>query len=136
MSAPVLVGFAGVLVAVVTTGVLAGRCFRRPGLCCVTWTVASLGLTVALAAQSIGFARGFDQVTFRTVQLTALLLVPLWLAWGLVELAVGNDAVRFGTRLIAGALTVVAGVILATDPLSARPFSTAWPLASVHFGPF
>lgn len=135
MSAPVLVGFAGVVVAAVATGVLAGQCFRRPGLYCVTWTVVSLGLTVALAAQSIGFARGFDQVTFRTVQLTALLLVPLWLAWGLVELAVGNDAVRFGTRLIAGALTVVAGVILATDPLSARPFGRAWPLTSVHFQP-
>src|SRR5689334_818330 len=105
MSAPVLVGFAGVLVAAVATGVLAGRCFHRAGLGCVTWTVASLGLTVALVAQSMGFARGFDQVTFRVVQLTALLLVPLWLAWGLVELAVGNDAVRFGTRLIAAALT-------------------------------
>jgi quinol monooxygenase YgiN len=136
MSAPVLVGLAGVLVAAAVTGVLAGWCFRRPGLCRVTWTVATLGLTVALAAQSMGFARGFDQVTFRAVQLTVLLVVPLWLAWGLVELAVGNDAVRFGTRLIAGALTVVAAVILATDPLSARPFSTAWPLASVHAGPF
>ena len=135
MPVPVLVGFAGVLVAVVATGMLAGRCFRRPGFGCVTWTVASLGLTVALVAQSMGFASGFDQVTFRTIQLTALLLVPLWLAWGLVELAVENDAVRFGTRLISAALTVVAAVILATDPLSGRPFSQAWPLTSVHFQP-
>ena len=135
MSVPVLVGFAGVLVAAVATGMLARRCFRRPGLGCVTWTVASLGLVVALAAQSRGFASGFDQVTFRTIQLTALLLVPLWLAWGLVELAVENDAVRFGTRLISAALTVVAAVILATDPLSGRPFSQAWPLTSVHFQP-
>jgi len=131
----VLIGFAGVLVAAVATGVLAGRCFRRPGMAVITWTVASLGLTIALAAQSMGFAGGFDQVTFRTVQLAGLLLAPLWLAWGLVELAVANDAVRFGTRLISSALTVVAAVILATDPLSAQPFSKAWPLTSVHFGP-
>jgi quinol monooxygenase YgiN len=135
MSAPVLAGFAGVLVAAVATGVLAGRCFRRPGLYCVTWTVASLGLTIALVAQGKGFASGFGQVTFRTVQLTALLLAPLWLAWGLVEVAAGNDAVRFGTRLISAALTVVAAVILATDPLSAQPFGKAWPLTSAHFQP-
>jgi len=131
----VLIGFAGVLVAVVATGVLAGRCFRRPGMAVITWTVASLGLTIALAAQSMGFASGFDQVTFRTVQLAGLLLAPLWLAWGLVELAVANDTVRFGTRLISSALTVVAAVILATDPLSAQAFSKTWPLTSVHFGP-
>jgi quinol monooxygenase YgiN len=135
MPVPVLIGFAGVLVAAVATGVLAGRCFRRPGMAVVTWTVASLGLAIALAAQSTGFAGGFDQVTFRTVQLAGLLLAPLWLAWGLVELAVANDTVRFGARLISGALTVVAAVILATDPLSAQPFSQAWPLTSVHFGP-
>src|SRR5690349_3664684 len=131
----VLIGFAGVLVAVVATGVLAGRCFRRPGMAVITWTVASLGLAIALAAQSMGFASGFDQVTFRTVQLAGLLLAPLWLAWGLVELAVANDTVRFGTRLISAALTVVAAVILATDLLRAQPFSRAWPLTSVHFGP-
>jgi quinol monooxygenase YgiN len=131
----VLIGFAGALVAAVATGVLAGRCFRRPGMAVVTWTVASLGVTIALAAQSMGFAGGFDEVTFRTVQLAGLLLAPLWLAWGLVELAVANDAVRFGTRLMSSALTVVAAVILATDPLSAQPFSKAWPLTSVHFGP-
>ena len=131
----VLIGFAGVLVAAVATGVLAGRCFRHPGMAVITWTVASLGLAIALAAQSMGFASGFDQVTFRTVQLAGLLLTPLWLAWSLVELAVANDTVRFGTRLISSALTVVAAVILATDPLRAQPFSKAWPLTSVHFGP-
>src|SRR5689334_23230451 len=135
MPVPVLTGFAGVLVAAVATGVLAGRCFRHPGIAVISWTVATLGLTVALAAQGMGFARGFDQVTFRAIQLTALLLAPLWLAWGLVELAVANDTVRFGTRLISAALTVVAAVILATDPLRAQPFSQAWPLTSVHFGP-
>jgi quinol monooxygenase YgiN len=135
MSAPVLVGFAGVLVAAVATGMLAGRCARQPGIGFIAWTGASLGLTITLAAQSMGFTSGFGPITFRVIQLTALLVVPLWLAWGLVELAVGNDAVRFGTRLISLALTVVASVILATDPLSAEPFGRGWPLTSAHFQP-
>jgi quinol monooxygenase YgiN len=135
MSLPVLIGFAGVLVAAVATGVLAGRCVRRPRIDFVVWTVATLGLTIALAAQSMGFQGGFGSVTFRAVQLFALMLAPLWLAWGLVELAVPNEAARFGMRLVTGALTVVASVILSTDPLTAQPFSKAWPLSSVHFQP-
>jgi quinol monooxygenase YgiN len=133
MSAPVLVGFAGVLVAAVATGMLAGRCVRQPRAGLIAQAVAVLGLTIALAAQSIGFAGGFGQITFRVVQLTALLLVPLALAWGLVELAVRNDAVRFGGRLIGAAVAVVTSVILATDPLSGPPFGKSWPLTAVHF---
>jgi quinol monooxygenase YgiN len=135
MSLPVLTGFAGVLVAAVATGMLAGRCVRQPRIGFVVWTAAALGLTIALAAQSMGFASGFGPATFRAASLFALLLAPLWLAWGLVEVAVANDTARFGARLIAGALTVVATVILATDPLTAAPFSTAWPLTATHFQP-
>src|SRR5712691_5031899 len=134
MSLPVLIGFAGVLVAAVATGLLAGRCVRQPRIYFIVWTAATLGLTIALAAQSMGFASGFGPATFRAVQLFALLLAPLWLAWGLVELA-GSDAARFGMRLISAALTVVASVILATDPLTAQPFSKAWPLTGPHFQP-
>ena len=133
MSVPVLVGFAGVLVAAVATGMLAGRCVRQPRIGLIAWTAATLGLTIGLAAQSAGFASGFGQITFRVVQVTALLLVPLALAWGLVELAVRNDAVRFGGRLMFAAVAVVTSVILATDPLSGPPFGRAWPLAAVHF---
>ncbi len=135
MSVPVLIGFAGVLVAAVATGMLAGRCVRQPRIGFVLWTAATLGLTIALAAQSMGFASGFGPATFRAVQLSAILLAPLWLAWGLVELAVANDTARFGMRLISSALTVVASVILATDPLAAQPFSKAWPLTGPHFQP-
>ena len=135
MSLPVLIGFAGVLVAAVATGMLAGRCARQPRTGFIVWTAATLGLTIALAAQSIGFASGFGPATFRAVQLLALLLAPLWLAWGLVEVAIPSDTARFGMRLIAGALTVVASVILATDPLGGPPFSKAWPLTSAHFQP-
>ena len=59
MSLPALIGFAGVLVAAVATGLLAGRAVRRPRLDTILWTGATLALTVALAAQSMGFARGF-----------------------------------------------------------------------------
>ncbi len=135
MSLPVLIGFAGVLVAAVATGMLAGRCVRQPRIGFIVWTAATLGLTIALAAQSMGFASGFGPATFRAVQLFALLLAPLWLAWGLVEVAVANDTARFGVRLISSALTVVAAVILATDPLTAQPFSKAWPLTGTHFQP-
>jgi quinol monooxygenase YgiN len=135
MSPEVLTGFAGVLVAAVATGMLAGRCVRQPRIGFVVWTAAALVLTIALAAQSMGFASGFGPATFRAVSLFALLLAPLWLAWGLVEVAVANDTARFGARLVASALTVVATVILATDPLTAAPFSKAWPLAATHFQP-
>jgi quinol monooxygenase YgiN len=135
MSLPELIGFAGVLVAAVATGMLAGRCVRQPRICFVVWTAATLGLAIALAAQSLGFAAGFGPVTFRAVQLFALVLAPLWLAWGLVELAVPHEAARFGMRLVSSALTVVVSVILATDPLTAEPFSKAWPLAGPYFQP-
>jgi quinol monooxygenase YgiN len=134
MSLPVLIGFAGVLVAAVATGVLAGRCFHQPRIYLILWTAATLALAIALAAQSMGFASGFDLATFRAVQLPTQLFAPLWLAWGLVELD-GAGVARFGMRLITSALTVVAAVILATDPLTAQPFSKSWPSANAHFQP-
>jgi quinol monooxygenase YgiN len=133
MSLPVLIGFAGVLVAAVATGMLAGRCVRRPTVAFLAWTAATLALTAALAAESMGFARGFGPVTFRAVQLFALLLAPLWMAWGLAELLWPGEAARFGARLVCGALTVVGTVILATDPLSAQPFGKSWPPADQHY---
>src|SRR5260370_18270025 len=135
MSLPALIGFAGVLVAAVAPGVLAGRCVRQPRIGFILWTAATLALTVALAAQSMGFASGFNAPTFRAVQLFALLFAPLWLAWGLVELVAGSDAVRFGTRLISPARTALAPVILVTDPLNPVPFSKSWPSAGPHFQP-
>ena len=135
MSLPALIGFAGVLVAAVATGMLAGRAVRQPRVDTIVWTAATLALTVALAAQSMGFASGFGPATFRAVQLFALLLAPLWLAWGLAELTWPSEAARFGTRLACGALTVVGSVILATDPLTAVPFGKTWPLAEAHYQP-
>jgi quinol monooxygenase YgiN len=135
MSLPVLIGSAGVLVAAAATGMLAGRCVRQPRIDFILWTAATLALTVALAAQTMGFATGFGSTTFRAIQLLALLLAPLWLAWGLIELVVANEAARFGMGLVSSALTVVASAILATDPLSPQPFTKAWPLTGPHFQP-
>src|SRR3984893_14356389 len=114
MSLPVLVGFAGVLVAAVATGLLAGRCVRQPRIDFIVWTAATLGLTIALAAQSMGFERGFGPVTFRAVQLFAVLLAPLWLAWGLVELVAANEAARVRMRRGSGGVTLVAVGVLVT----------------------
>ncbi len=133
MSLPALIGFAGVLVAAAATGMLAGQCVRQRRIEFDLWTAATLGLTVALAAQSMGFASGFGATTFRAVQLFALLLAPLWLAWGLVEAVAGNDAARFGAQLVSSALMVVASVILVTDPLNPSPFSKSWPSAGQYF---
>jgi quinol monooxygenase YgiN len=135
MSAPVLIGFAGVLVAAVATGVLAGRCVNQPRIYLILWTASTLGLAVALAAESMGFASGFGLATFRAVQLPTQLFAPLWLAWGLVELVVESDAARFGTRLVSSALTVVVAVILGTDPLTAPPSGKSWPSGGTHFQP-
>ena len=96
MSAPVLIGFAGVLVAAVATGVLAGRCVNQPRIYLILWTASTLGLAVALAAESMGFASGFGLATFRAVQLPTQLFAPLWLAWGLVELVVESEAEEVG----------------------------------------
>ena len=133
MSISVLVAFAGVLVAAVGTGLLGGQCIRSPRISYIAWTVGVFALTVALLALSIGFATGFAAWSFRVVQLTAQLVAPLMLAWGLVELVAANTAVRFAARLVTAALVVVDGVVLTTDPLAAKPFSKSWPSASVHY---
>jgi quinol monooxygenase YgiN len=92
-----------------------------------------LAIAVALLAQGLGFATGFGPWTFRIIQLSAQLVAPLALLWGLVEVVARAAAVRFGARLVAAAVTVVAGVVLATDPLSGVGFGKVWPSASVYY---
>src|SRR6185312_2301421 len=145
MSLPVLVGFAGVLVAAVATGLLAGRCVRQPRVGFIVWTAATLGLTIALAAQSMGFAGGFGPATFRAVQLLALLLAPLWLAWGLVAVRAGRDpgsardsgstrgagsARDLGPALTAIALAALA-VLMTAGQRFPLPAKVAYPLLSI-----
>jgi len=99
----------------------------------VALLVAVAGLTLALGAQAGGYAHGFDQITFRAVQLGAQLIAPLALAWALAELTGKSMGARFASRLALGAVTVVSAVVLATDPLTNTGFGKTWPATSVHY---
>jgi quinol monooxygenase YgiN len=133
MSISFLTALVGVQAAAVGTVVLVVRLVRRPRLDLVAWAIATAGLTIALAAQVVGFRSGFTQITFRAVELGAQLVAPLALAWGITEVAARSLPARFIARLGLSALTVVALVVLGTDPLSSQPFTRSWPAASVYF---
>ena len=133
MSISFAAALAGTVLAAVGTGLAIRLCTRRPRTDMVAWVIALAGLTIALAAQAAGYRRGFGPTTFRATQLGAALIAPLALAWGMAELAAKGLVARFAARLGLAGLFVVAGVILATDVLSARPFSQTWPGARNHF---
>ncbi len=133
MSISFLAAAAAALGAAVITGILVRRLVRLPRLHMVAWVLAAAGMTIALAAQALGFHHGFNSSTFRTVQIGARLVAPMALAWGLTELVGKSFAARFAGRLTLAALTVIAGVILAADPLSGTPFTIAWPVAADHY---
>ncbi|HEY6275178.1 MAG TPA: antibiotic biosynthesis monooxygenase [Streptosporangiaceae bacterium] len=133
MSVSFLAAAAAALVAAVITGILVRRLAGLPRLNMVAWVLAAAGITIALAAQALGFHRGFNASTFRAVEIGARLIAPMALAWGLTELVGRSFAGRFAGRLVLAALTVIAGVILAADPLSGVTFTTAWPAASDHY---
>jgi quinol monooxygenase YgiN len=133
MSLHFLAAIVGTLVAIAGTGVLASRCLRAPNAALIAWTVALFGLTVALAAQALGFKAGFGPIAFRAMELGAQVLAPLALVLGLSELAGKSIVTRFAARLILAALAIVCLVIFASDPLSAAPFSKAWPSAGVYY---
>ena len=123
----------GALATLVFAGLLARRCIRAPRLATVALLFATAALTVALGAQAGGYYHGFDETTFRAVQMAALLVAPLAFTWALAELTCKSMAARFASRLALGAVTVVGAVVLATDPLSSAAFSKDWPPASVHY---
>ena len=133
MSISLVAALAGTLAAAVGTVVLAVRCARTPRADLIAWAIATAGLTVALAAQVLGYKRGFTPTTFRAVQLGVQLVAPLALAWGVVEVAARSLPARFAGRLVLSALAVVAVVILGTDPLSSQAFGRSWPAASVYY---
>jgi quinol monooxygenase YgiN len=133
MSISFAAALAGTVLAAVGTGLAIRLCVRKPGTDMVAWVIALAGLTVALAAQAAGYRRGFVPTTFRATQLGAALIAPLALAWGMAELAAKGLVARFAARLILAGLFVVAGVILATDVLSARAFGQTWPAARDHY---
>src|SRR5262249_24065995 len=133
MSVSFLAAGAATVVAAVVTGILVWRLARLPRLDQAAWVCAAAGLTIALAAQALGYRQGFNAAAFRAIQVGARLAAPMALVWGLVELTGKSFGVRFGARLGLAALTAIAGVILASDPLSGVTFTTAWPTSAVHY---
>jgi quinol monooxygenase YgiN len=133
MSISFLAAAAAALAAAVITGILVRRLVRLPRLHMVAWLLAAAGMTIALAAQALGFHHGFTSSTFRAVQIGTRLVTPVALAWGLTELVGKSFAARFAGRLALAALTVITGVILAADPLSGTAFTIAWPVAADHY---
>ncbi len=99
----------------------------------VAWVLALAGMVIGLAAQAVGYHRGFAPTTFRAAQLGLALIAPLALAWGMAEVAARGLVMRFAARLCLCGLFVVAAVILATDVLSDQAFGQAWPLARAHY---
>lgn len=133
MSISLLAAAGSTLVAAVFTVLLALQCVRALRIGLVAWLWASAGITVALAAQALGFHAGFTPGTFRAVQLGAQLVAPVALVWGLAEVSARHVGARFAARLGLAALTVIAGVVMATDPLGGPAFSRAWPSASQYY---
>jgi quinol monooxygenase YgiN len=124
---------AAALAALVFTGLLVHRCVRTPRLDLAALLCATVGLTASLAAQAIGYRQGFGATTFRGLYLGALLLAPMALAWALAEMTGKSMGARFAARLALGGLTMVAAVVLASDPLSTAAFGKAWPTATAHY---
>ena len=133
MSISFMVALGGTLVAAVGTIAAVVRFARTPRADVIAWALATAGLTIALAAQALGYRRGFAPTTFRAVQIGAQLVAPLALAWGITEVAARSVPGRFMSRLALSALFAVSGVILGTDPLAAHSFGTSWPPASAHY---
>src|ERR1035438_9987417 len=98
MSISFMAALGGTLLAAVGTIVLVVRLARAPRGDLIAWAIATAGLTVALAAQALGYRRGFGPTTFRAVQIGAQLVAPLALAWGITELAARSVSGRFVSR--------------------------------------
>jgi quinol monooxygenase YgiN len=133
MSISLGVAVVATLAALIFTGLLVRRCIRVPRLDIAALLCACCGLSIALAAQTIGYYHGFGATTFRALHLCAQLLTPLALAWALAELTGKSLGARFAARLALGGLCVVAAVVLASDPLSSSSFTNAWPAAGVYY---
>jgi quinol monooxygenase YgiN len=133
MSVSFLAAAGAAAVAAVITAILVGRFARLPRPDQAAWACAAAGLTVALAAQALGYHQGFNAAAFRAIEVGARLAAPMALVWGLAELTGKSFGVRFGSRLALGALTAIGAVVLASDPLSGVTFTVDWPTAAEHY---
>ena len=128
MTAALIVVAVGAFGGAVGTAGLAARCSRAPSLLLGAWTVALFALTVALAAQALGYLAGFSDLTFRAAEIMAQAIAPLAICLGLAELIGQSIVIRFAMRLAVSAFGVIALVIMASDPLNPSvTMSKDWP---------
>jgi quinol monooxygenase YgiN len=128
MTGSLIVVALGAVVAAAGTGVLTARCARAPRLFLIAWTAAIFALTVAMAAQALGYLSGFTDPIFRAMEIGAQAVAPLALCLGLVELNGRSIVSRFTMRLAVAAIGVIVLVILGTDPLSPNiTLGKSWP---------
>ncbi len=124
----------GAVVAAAGTGVLAARSTRVPRSYFVAWTIALFGLAIGLGAATLGYLAGFGGLIFRAMELGASMLAPLSLCLAMAEAAGRSLPARFAMRLALSGITVIALVILGTDPLNPNvTFTTKWPDPSVVY---
>src|SRR2546429_447192 len=77
MSVSFLAAGVATAVAAVITAILVGRFARLPRLDQAAWACAAVGLTVALAAQALGYHRGFHAAAFPAIEVGAPLAAAL-----------------------------------------------------------
>ncbi|WP_326646789.1 hypothetical protein OG884_19330 [Streptosporangium sp. NBC_01755] len=129
-----VIAFAGALLAVIATGALISRLRSEPKGWLIAWSITTASLSVSLGVIAVGYLTGFGAGTFRVYQLTGSMLAPLWLAVGVIQLLARKGAARFASWLLGIALTVIATVILAVDPvLQDKDFAKVLPLGSRHW---
>jgi len=133
MSISLIVSGIGAVVAAIGLGMLVERCRRAPRGDLIAWSVALLGLFIALAAQTYGHLAGFSQGSFRAMEVGAQVIAPLALIMGIAELVATSLPGRFAARLFIPAFAFIPLVIFTVDPLSGTAFTNAWPAPTVYY---
>jgi quinol monooxygenase YgiN len=128
-----IVAITGAILAAVGSGVLLSRFFRAPRGDLAAWIIGLLGLLVSLAAQVMGYVKGFDGTTFRAMELGGQVVAPMAFLAALAEVSARSALGRFCSRLYIGALGIVALVILALDQLTDARFSKSFPPAATFY---
>lgn len=128
-----IVAITGAILAAVGSGVLLTRFFRAPRGDLAAWIIGLLGLLISLAAQVIGYTKGFDGTTFRAMELGGQVVAPMAFLAALAEVSARSTLGRFCSRLYIGALGIVAVVVLALDQLTTARFSKSFPPAATFY---
>lgn len=117
MLLPALVAFIGSLVAFAGVTALLRGWFETRESYLLACAVALLSLSGGLGAATIGLTLEWHPILVRAYLMGVGLLAMLSLALGAVELVTRSGPAAFAVRLLVVSLSIVAGVILAVDPL-------------------